>query len=191
MSVDKNDESSQALGTSAGVFWKEEEFVAARLDLFRVMEFLYEDGNAASDALLHFHSSLLSDDPLSFELRDKYSLEGMLDFIARFIIRENVLGLRWLTRLRITTVGLEFEMPDGQWSEIHIESVSNTYNWTKSSDDRVEEVANFNEIAERMKAMKPVAFTACSQFGLTCDADWQGVGRVYRQDGLSLWLPWD
>jgi hypothetical protein len=189
MSVDEDEERSRPLGTAPGVFWQEEEIVAARLDLCRVMEFLYEDQNAASDALHHFHSSFLSDDQISIELRDNYSFEGMLNFIDRFTIRENVLGLRWLTRLRITSVGLEFELPDGQWSDMHIESVSNTYNWKKSLVDRVKEAADLDEVAERMETEKPVFFMACSHFGLSNDADWRGVGLVYREDGLRLWFP--
>ena len=192
MSADEKEESpSRPLGTSTGVFWQKEDAVVARLDLFRVMEFLYEDEAAAEAALGHFHDSLLADDQISIELRDRYSLEGMLDFIARFVIRENVLGLRWLTRLRITPTGLQFEMPDGQWSDIHIESVSNTYNWKRVSIDPVAEAADLETVAANANTMGPLTYTACSHFGLSFDANWEGVGRVYREDGLSLWFPDD
>lgn len=192
MSADEKEETpSQPLGTSTGVFWQEEEVVAARLDLFRVMELLYEDETAATAALRDFQDSLLADDQISIELRDRYSLEGMLDFIARFVNREDVLGLRWLTRLRINAAGLHFEMPDGRWSDIHMESVSDTYNWKKIPIDPVAEAADFETVAASANTMSPLAYTACSHFGLSFDANWEGVGRVYREDGLSLWFPDD
>lgn len=155
------------------------------------MEFLYEDETAAEAALRHFQDSLLADDQISIELRDRYSLEGMLDFIARFVIHENILGLRWLTRLRITAAGLHFEMPDGQWSDIHMESVSNTYNWKKIPIDHVAAAADLETAAAIANTMRPLAYTACSHFGLSHDSNWEGVGRVYREDGLSLWFPAD
>lgn len=179
----------RAPGTLPGVFWQEGEFVLARLDLFRIMELLFDDESAAADALLNFHNSLLSDDQTSSALRDEYSIEGMLDFIDRFANRENVLGLRWPTRIRIATDGLQFEMPDGRWDEIHVESVSNTYNWSKVPVDNDAKSTELDQVAASAYPLSPLAYTLRSHFGLSHDANWEGVGRVFREDGLSLWFP--
>lgn len=177
--------------TLPGVFWQEGEFVLARLDLFRIMELLYDGESAAADALVHFHDSLQSDDQISSALRDEYSIEGMLDFIDHFANREHVLGLRWPTRIRIATDGLQFEMPDGSWDEIHVESVSNTYNWSKVPVDNDAESTELDQVAAIAYPLSPLAYTIRSHFGLSHDANWEGVGRVFREDGLRLWFPED
>jgi len=191
MSVEGDEEHSKPLGTSPGVFWQEGDTVAARLDLFRVMEFIFAGESEAAEALQHLHASLQSDDEISVELRDCYSLEGMLDFIARFIPRDDVVAVRWLTRLRITVDGLEFQLPDGQWFEAHVENVSNPYNWEKVGSGGTAAPVDWKGLKDRRDAMTPGALMAFTHFGLSSDFDWEGLGHVYRQDGLSLWFPED
>lgn len=189
MSAEGYEQRPKPLGTSPGVFWQEGDTVAARLDLFRVMEFIFAGENEAAEALQQLHASLQSDDEISVELRDCYSLEAMLDFVSRFIPREDVVAVRWLARLRITADGLEFQMPDGQWFETHVENVANPYNWEKIGARGIEAPANWEELKNRRNAMTPGALMAFAHFELSSDSDWEGLGHVYRQDGLSLWFP--
>ena len=182
MSAEEDERRSKPLGTSPGVFWQEGDAVAARLDLFRVMEFIFAGENEAAEALLHLHASLHSNEEISVEVRDCYSLEGMLDFIAKFIPRQDVVAVRWLARLRITADGLEFQLPDGQWFEAHVENVANPYNWEKIGAPGIEAPAIWEELKNRRDAMTPGALMAFAHFGLSSG----GAGFGIALNGLLV-----
>ena len=187
MAPDDKQHSSLPLGTSAGVFSLEGCSVIARIDLFQHLEFVFEDEEVASSALHCLRASLLLDDPVSTEFRHCHSPETSLSFIKKFIPRDCLIAVRWLARIRITVDGLECELPDGEWSDIELENVTCTYNWTQSPLTALGAPLGANANAADSNRITPKARLIMEHFGLSNQTDWYGVGRVYREDGMTLW----
>jgi hypothetical protein len=139
----------------------------------QVVDFVYDSPDLAHQALVALRVGLNQDEECARNLRRKYSIENLVEFLKQYLPRDGVIAVKWDSVIRLSATGLECLVADGEWLEIHVEDVLvREADWIASGPNRDE-----TNLAGSF---------AYSHFGLASAKCWQARARVSRSDGLEL-----
>jgi len=175
MSEEKKRNPALPLGTAAGAFGRDHECVYVPFSsglIQQFVEFIYDSGDVAHQALVALRIGLSQDEETARNLREEYSVENLVEFLRQYLPRVGVVAVKWDSVIRLSALGLECLVAEGDWVEIHVEDVLDREpNWVASGPNR-------DESFDRDFAY--------SHFRLSRAENWQARARVSRSDGLAL-----
>jgi len=166
------------LGTGPDIFWCQGETVYVRFwaGLGAVdLGVVYDSSDSANAVADFLQEKLELDECVARQLREEYSVENLWSYLDTYLPRSGVVAVQWEAKLRLSSTGLECQLPDARLASIHVEDViSTSIDWRRVEADDVE--------------CSPLARFTYSHFDLQQGYVWDGRGRISRGDGLQLLL---